>query len=96
MEKIDFKKQTSAIIRVANKAPITYLSENALIFRGQRLEINGLTVKSRTFDFNYNSVDSFLEALRDYGLMLNYIEFEKVLKYYRTGNGNTENNGNRT
>ncbi len=92
MEKIDFRKLCNAIIKVANKAPITYLSETSILFRGEHIAINGFTAHTRTFEFNYSTPETFIENMRTFGLMLNYSEIAKILKNYRNGNGNNYDN----
>ncbi len=91
METIDTKRFCEAITKAVPKAPVTYLDEKTMIFRGNKLVLNGCTAKTRIFEFNYNSLGTFIESLREYGLMLKYAEIERIIKIYR--NGNTENNG---
>ncbi|MGE0089438.1 MAG: hypothetical protein AB7S50_08205 [Bacteroidales bacterium] len=93
METIDLKILYDALKKTAPKAPLTYLSESTLLFRGEKLEITENIIKSRHFIFDYNSIESFIEGLREFGLMLNYREFENVIKIYRNGNGNNTKNG---
>lgn len=93
METINLYAISKAIKSTVEKAPLTYISENTIIFRGETLEINRNKAKTRRFEFQFNSPESFIENLRNFGLMLNHIEFAEVIKIYRNRNGNNKNNG---
>jgi len=82
MEKIDFKKLIAAITAVCRKAPITYINETVIIFRGKKISIKGNTATSLYFDFTFGSVQDFIENLRNYGLMLSQSEFYKIIGKY--------------
>jgi hypothetical protein len=95
METINLFKLSDAIKNTVYNAPLTYISDNTIIFRGEALEIIGNKAKTRRFEFQFNSPESFIENLRNFGLMLNHDEFSMVVKIYRNGNGSTLKNGNK-
>lgn len=84
MGKIDFKKLIAAITAVCRKAPITYINETIIIFRGKKISIKGNKATSLYFDFTFESVRDFIENLRSYGLMLSQSEFYKIMEKYGT------------
>jgi hypothetical protein len=86
MEKIDFKKLIEAITAVCRKAPITYINETIIIFRGKKISIKGNKATSLYFDFTFESVRDFIENLRSYGLMLSQSEIYKIIGKYGTEN----------
>ena len=88
MEEINIKQLCESITKVVPKAPITCLDSKTMIFRGNKLEVNGCTAKARTFEFRFNSLGTFVESLREFGLMLNYREIEMIIKFYRNGKTN--------
>ena len=85
MEKIDLKELCTCIVQIAPKAPITPLNEDVMIFRGERLELQGNKAHTRKYEFSFNSLDEFIEGMRTYGLMLNHREITKVLELYGKG-----------
>ena len=88
MEKVNIKRLYAAIKIICTKAPITYISESLIIFRGESLEIKGNKAKTNRFEFTFNSHKSFIKNLRNYGLMLSQLEYYKIIQEY--GIKNTE------
>jgi len=79
---IDFKKLIAAITAVCRKAPITYINETVIIFRGRKISIKGNKATSLYFDFTFESVRDFIENLRNYGLMLSQSEYYQIIGKY--------------
>jgi len=82
MNRINFKKLCETITNVCRKAPITYINESIIIFRGQRINIIGNKATSLNFEFTFNTHQSFIENLRNYGLMLSQSEYYKIIQEY--------------
>ena len=85
MNTINFEILCGSIKKVIPKAPITYLSESSIVFRGQRLDVNQNTARCSIFDLYFTSPETFLDGLKAYGLMISYREMEQVMKEYRIG-----------
>jgi len=79
---IDFKKLIASITAVCRKAPITYINETVIIFRGRKITIKGNKATSLYFDFTFGSVQDFIENLRNYGLMLSQSEYYQIIGKY--------------
>lgn len=86
MEKVNIKRLYAAIKIICANAPITYINESLIIFRGERLKITGNKAKTNRFEFIFGSVQDFIENLRNYGLMLSPSEFYKIIQEYGTKN----------
>ncbi|MDY6915801.1 MAG: hypothetical protein SVM86_05770 [Candidatus Cloacimonadota bacterium] len=82
MEKVNIKKLCAAIVKVCKNAPITYINESIIIFRGQKIEIKGNKATSLYFDFTFGSAQDFIENLRNNGLMLSHSEYYKIIQEY--------------
>lgn len=91
---INLENLSKSILDVANKAPLTYINQTTIIFRGDILEVSENIAKSKKFTFKFSSPESFIESLRTFGLMLNHTEFKDILKLYNGNrNGNKNQNG---
>jgi len=90
MKKVNIKRLYAAIKIICAKAPLTYINESIIIFRGERLEITGNKAKTNRFEFNFNSHQSFIENLRNFGLMLSEFEYNKIIQEYGNGTENTK------
>jgi hypothetical protein len=86
MEKLNIKRLCDAILTVAPNVPLSYLTESAIILRGEFLKINGNLAKSNRFEFRFISPESFIESLRNFGLMLNHDEFAEIIRVYKSNN----------
>ncbi|MFP4023745.1 MAG: hypothetical protein ACLFVR_04395 [Thiohalospira sp.] len=80
MEKVNLKKLTEATLKICKNAPITYINESIIIFRGKKIEIKGNKATSLYFDFTFVSAQDFIENLRNYGLMLSQSEYYKIIQ----------------
>jgi len=92
MKNLNVKCLYEAIKATCPRAPLTYLNEKELIFRGLLLHIEKGYVKSRLYEFPFSSPGSWIENIRQYGLMLSPREIESILNLYRTGTGNINDN----
>jgi hypothetical protein len=79
---VDLKALVAVINNAIPKAPLTYRSERVIVFRGVVLGVLDGKATSDRINFTFDSVENFIEGLRNFGLMLSKKELIRIMSRY--------------